>query len=406
MKIAFLISALDGGGAAKIVGNISSHLPEDWEIDIILNNSERIAFAYRGNIVSLQIPEPKKRTNYLYQWKTFRKRVKFLRTIKKERGYDCCISYMDSANVANLLTNKNDCKVILNVVNNMTATAKYSATYRWIVNPLIKLFYNKADRVIALSNDVSEDMIRSYGLHREIMRVSYCSVDIKELDREMASFQELSNQEWFDKKKTVVTAGRMEEQKGQWHLIRAFSKVVKSDSDAKLVIFGDGSLRGYMEELIKEYGMQENVLLFGFDKHMPAYIARSAIFAFPSLYEGFGTALQEALACDVACIATDYEYGAREQLDPEFKGKVSGYRKGRYGILTEACSEKMPDASAPLDSCENSLAEAILELLSDDDLRTEYAKKARERSFVFDIDGVAKAWIRDIREAVGENENK
>ncbi|WP_196802275.1 glycosyltransferase [Butyrivibrio sp. NC2007] len=65
------------------------------------------------------------------------------------------------------------------------------------------------------------------------------------------------------KEKTFVTAGRLQYQKAHWHLIRAFSKIVKDIPEAQLVIFGEGELKDMLMDLIKAYKMEGNVFLNG-----------------------------------------------------------------------------------------------------------------------------------------------
>ncbi len=396
MKILFLISSFDGGGAARIVSNISLRLPETWTLDILLNSDETINYPYKGNILSLGLDVHKDRGSILYKIKTLFVRIKKLKQIRND--YDCCISYMDSANIANILSGKKgQCKTIINVVNNMTASAKNSPAFRIIVNPLIKLFYNKADGIIALSEEVKKDLIDNYGLNGDLIRVSYCSIDVNRIKEIINSFDEELDEEWWNKKFTVVTAGRFDKQKGQWHLIRAFSEVVKHFPQAKLVIFGEGSLEGYYRELISDYGLENNICIRGYDQRLTAYISHSAIFAFPSVFEGFGTALQEALMCDVACVATDYESGAREQLDPDYVGIIDGMHEGEYGILTKPCDVRLLKSKEELDNSEICLSNTLIQLIDDDDLRTLYAKKAKERGVIFDVNAIAEKWINDVK---------
>lgn len=391
-KVLIICSTMNTGGAPKIISNITTRFPEDWEVDILLNSDEDIQFPYKGNIISLNIKEPKSRTSFAYQGKVFLKRLKMLLKLKKRNQYKACISFMDSANVVNILTGNKYCEVIINIVNNMSAQGKNEPIYRWIVNPLSKIFYNKADKIVALSEEVKTDMVEHFGLKPEKLTAIYCSIDLNDIEQKISQEIPEQEQEWFDKKRTIVTAGRMEKQKGQWHLIRAFSKVVKEIPDAKLVIFGFGMLEEYLKELVRDYHMEQNVLFYGFTNQLNTYIAHSAIFAFPSVYEGFGTALQEALACNVPCIATDYVSGAREQLAPDYIGTINGYLKADYGIVVEECSKEMYDASVPLDSSEIGMADAIIELLKSDELRLHYAKKAKERSKVYDVERICRQW--------------
>lgn len=395
-KILIVSSSLDNGGAQKMISNITTNLPEEWEADILLNSSENIQFPYKGNIISLNIPEPKSRTSLIYQAVVLLKRLKMLYKLKKKNHYKACISFLDSANVANILTGNHYCKVIINIVINMTVATKNEPINVWIINPLTRLLYNKADKIVALSNEVREDMIENFGIIPQKITSIYCSIDTHDINEKVSRPLEEDVKEWFSKDRTIVTAGRLEKQKGQWHLIRAFSKVVKAVPDAKLVIFGNGALKDDLEKLIIDYHLERNVYLFGFSSNLNNYIAHSAVFAFPSIYEGFGTALQEALACNVPCVAADYISGAREQLAPTLKGEISGYVKAEFGIVTERFSAKMNSAEVALDSAENSMADALIELLQSKELRESYALKAKERSAIYDVKNICNQWVKVI----------
>ena len=390
MKILFIISSLDMGGAEKMFSNIMMHLPEDYEIDLLLNNDKNMAFPYRGNKYSLKIREPLDRRNLIYQIKVFLKRFHILRRMKKKRKYDVVISAMDSANVVNILTGNRYGKVIITVLNNVSASKKRWYN-RWIVIPCMKLFYNKADKIAVLSEEVRKDIVKHYRIKPELTEVIYCSIDRKDLNRIMEKELTAAEKKLFQKEHTVVTAGRLDLQKGQWHLIRAFSKVKRECKDARLIIFGKGVLEDYYKKLIREYRLEDSVILYGVSSDLPKYICNSAVFAFPSVYEGFGTALQEALACTAACVCTDYESGGREIMDLENE-KITGIVKGEYGIIVPSVSSETAGADKPLDYAENCLADAIILLLRDKELRIHYRNKAGERAEIYDIHTIIEDW--------------
>ena len=83
-KIAFIVSSLDTGGAQRAVSNIVTNWPDDWEIDIILNNAAIIKYPYKGNIIDLKIKEPKNRKSIWYQLKVFLKRFRRIKSLKQK----------------------------------------------------------------------------------------------------------------------------------------------------------------------------------------------------------------------------------------------------------------------------------------------------------------------------------
>ncbi len=393
MKVLFVISSLKKGGAEKIVSNITTHLPEEWEIDILINDDKVIDYPFRGNILSLGIKGRQRMRSVLFQFKLLIKRIKRLKYLKKKGGYQACISFMDSANVACILSGNKYCKNIVNIVNNMSASEQNDLLYRFIVSPLIRLLYNKADKIVAVSEDVKSNMIQEFKIRPDKIVAIYCSIDRQDISRKAKQSIPDDEERWFSQKRTVITAGRLEKQKGQWHLIRAFRKVLEHFPDARLVIFGGGTLEEYLKEMVREYKMEGSVLFIEFSNNLDTYIARSAVFVLPSLYEGMSVAVLEAMACGVPCVVADGATGAREQLAPSYQGRIEGYMKGEFGIITEKSSEEMPEFSASLSNSEEAMADAVMEVLRDDEVRKYYAKQAQDRSKVYDIERISMQWM-------------
>ncbi|MEI7509379.1 MAG: glycosyltransferase [Flavobacterium sp.] len=102
---------------------------------------------------------------------------------------------------------------------------------------------------------------------------------------------------------TIVSVGRFEKIKNQELLIKAFSKLENKSS--KLILVGDGRERDSIEQLISELNLNNRVTLTGFVNNPEYYIAQSSIFVLPSLSEGFGIAVVEAMQQGVACLCTN-----------------------------------------------------------------------------------------------------
>jgi glycosyltransferase involved in cell wall biosynthesis len=93
-------------------------------------------------------------------------------------------------------------------------------------------------------------------------------------------------------------------EKGQRHLIEAMPQVRKKHPEAHLLLAGDGPCRAELESLAKQLQQQDAVLFPGFVQNVEAVYAALDAFAFPSEFEGLGTALQTAMALALPCIST------------------------------------------------------------------------------------------------------
>ncbi len=102
----------------------------------------------------------------------------------------------------------------------------------------------------------------------------------------------------------VGMACRLVEQKGVVYALRGFEKVAGRDVDAHLVIAGDGPLRESLEAEAHESGLDGRVHFLGWRDDVQAIMAGLDVFLMPSLWEGFGMALLEAMGQSLPIVAT------------------------------------------------------------------------------------------------------
>lgn len=112
----------------------------------------------------------------------------------------------------------------------------------------------------------------------------------------------------------VVAAGRLTVQKDWPTLLRAFARLQQL-RPARLVILGDGPLRGELQQTIIEMGLGEYVALVGFVPDITPYLGKADVFALTSLWEGFGNVLVQALGAGCSIVSTDCPNGPREILN-------------------------------------------------------------------------------------------
>lgn len=100
-------------------------------------------------------------------------------------------------------------------------------------------------------------------------------------------------------------AGQLDERKGIKYLLSAFVQVKKKSSNVKLIIAGDGSLKAEIETFIHRNRLEKNLFLLGFQKNIPEFMANIDALILPSLWEGFGIVLIEAMAAGKPVIGTN-----------------------------------------------------------------------------------------------------
>jgi glycosyltransferase involved in cell wall biosynthesis len=102
----------------------------------------------------------------------------------------------------------------------------------------------------------------------------------------------------------MLTAGRLSSVKGQAYLIEATALLMKKFSSLKLFIAGEGELRGQLEQLVRDRGLNTKVIFLGRRDDMPFLYHLCDVFVMPSLHEGFGLAAAEAMASRRPVVAT------------------------------------------------------------------------------------------------------
>ncbi len=169
-------------------------------------------------------------------------------------------------------------------------------------------------------------------------------------------------------RKYIVAMGRLDPQKGFDLLLRAFAEIAPQHPDLHLVIMGEGRERPGLEQLVKEAGLEEQVLLPGrVDDPWPV-LRRSEIFVLSSRYEGFPNALLEAMALGAAVVSFDCPSGPADLIQHK-----------KNGLLVEA---ENPDA----------LARAIDSLLKNDTKRLALGRMAKKDAVDFSVSRITDLW--------------
>ncbi len=217
------------------------------------------------------------------------------------------------------------------------------------------------DRYIAISKYVKDSAIRGFKLKSESIDTIYRGLPIDAVAVDEADNREFREQllrDTFgdaDAFPLILNVGRLVAQKGQRYLIEAMPQLLEEFPKARLVIAGEGPLEQSLKELVEELGVADSVRFLGRRQDVRQLLGAADIFAFPSLFEGFGVALLEACFAGKPCVVTDRAPLSEIVID------------GESGLLVE------PGSS-------DSVADGLLRLCRDSQLREKVSAGARERA--------------------------
>jgi glycosyltransferase involved in cell wall biosynthesis len=188
--------------------------------------------------------------------------------------------------------------VIVTSVHNVYDQVKHHR--RWINRCL----GNRTDAILAGSENVRQDILRWDSVPSEKVRILPYGVDLEPylapVDR-AAARQALGLPPGIA---VIGTVGRLEVQKAQDVLLRAFASLLRSGTDAILLLVGDGREQARLRGITTELQLQDRVRFLGTRRDLPLLFAAMDVFALPSRWEGTPLALIAAMAAAIPVVAT------------------------------------------------------------------------------------------------------
>ena len=171
-----------------------------------------------------------------------------------------------------------------------------------------KRMAERARKVITVSEHSAQDIVEVYGIPREKIVVIHNGVspDFRPMSDPIA-FAELRQRLLIPTERFMVFAGGADPRKNHQTLVRAYSRCAPLLSSHSLVMVGDATHRlGDIRETARTFDVEDRIICPGplSLETLRALYSNADIFVFPSLYEGFGMPVLEAMACGTPVITS------------------------------------------------------------------------------------------------------
>ena len=211
---------------------------------------------------------------------------------------------------------------------------------RWVYYPLDRQVLRRLPRVVAVSSDIRNTLIRA-GAHPSRVTVLLNGIDPDAFKRDPAKRDLIRRQMGFLPGDQVIgVVGRLERQKRMDLLLEALAALRPGWPKTRLVVVGDGSLRDSLERQAARLGIGAICHFLGHRLDVTALHHAFDLFVQSSEYEGTPNAVLEAMAMETPIVATDVG-GTRELAIPDVHALI--VRPGDAGALRAAIATALAD---------------------------------------------------------------
>lgn len=216
---------------------------------------------------------------------------------------------------------------------------------------LTRILLDSRCTLVAVSPSVKNYITDSIGsAHTNTIKVVNNSVDFEKIKTGALSKKESRKFLALPQDAIVFgSVGRLVKTKGTETLVRAFIEVAAAIPNSLLLLMGEGEDREKLELLIKEHNLESRVFMPGKIPEAFRYMQAIDYFVFPSIREGFGLALVEAMAARIPVIASEIDVFKNMMVDKKYLVPV---------LNTKALSKAMVSISQESNDCLTTMVNA------------------------------------------------
>lgn len=339
-KIIFRSGSLRMGGLERILIEVL-HTINKEKYDIILVIDDDC-----GNLNVFEKDIPKEIPYYFLKPKELIEKTEYYKNRKKNIFCKLIYNlYMNYENIIMLKNMKNLLKKLGKIdllIDFDAGASKYVEKLNinkkivWIHNSIPKLKKKKSkierfgrrlenyDIIVAICDEMKDELKEIYPKIKDRIVRIYNPFNFERIINFSENAENLSDkQKDLLKEKYCVMVSRLDTvQKDYDTLIKAFKNIVNKERKEKLYIVGSGPDEEKIKKMIKDYGLEKEIILIGFTKNPYIWIKNSMFLVHSSKYEGLPTVLIEALICGKTIISSNCPTGPKEILQNGYCGEL------------------------------------------------------------------------------------
>jgi len=371
LKVLHLITRLDRGGSAKVFLNLIKALKADG-IEVVMASGQSIlpeedpeVFSKENKIKFYLIPNLVRNPNPLKDIKAF---FEILFILSREKP-DVLHTHTSKAGFLGRIAGKlSNVKAIIHTPHGHVFYGYYNRVLSYVFLLFERLATVFTDKIIAITEREKQEYIRLRIAGGEKIQTilngiyfeQFLSIsDSKKVRDELGVKPSVALIGWI---------GRLVDVKGCEYFIDAADIIRKTFPDSAFLIVGDGPLKGKLEKKTETMGLSDRIYFTGYRDDIPNILSSIDILVISSLNEGLGLVAIEAMV------------SARPVVTTNVGGLPEVVIDGRCGFVVPP---KDPD----------SIADAVLKILTNPSLKEKMGIEARERAQIFDFKNTVKKTI-------------
>ena len=323
MKVLVLHGHLSMGGEERVLLNVLKNLVElNYDVDLLItwNHGE-------NNLFENEIPE---KVNYKFLFDNYNGKNKLIKEIYRIRAKTTYLKKVEK------IIKENKYDVIIDYSSNLLKYNNFDIkvpVFAWIHFSLTfgdklstdkiekyRKQYKKYDKILAICDTMRDEFVEILGMDKNKVELVYNPIDLEAIRKKAENIDK--KYENYLKQDYFLQVSRLTEQKQPEHLVDIYYKLKQRGIKEKLYFIGNGEKVELIKQKIKEYKLEDDVILLGQIENPYPFFKNAKLFVHTGKYEGLPTVLLESLALGTPVVAYDCPTGPKDIL-----GKNSEYGK-------------------------------------------------------------------------------